>query len=286
MATPIVTRLPERRRLGSPVDAATRLFLVFGDPIGQLRSAVAWSARLARRGVNAMFLPAHADSEHLAAAVEGAKRLRNLGGLMFTVPHMVAAVAHADQLTDRARRVGAIDLLRREADGRWTGDNVHGAGFVAGLRAAGIRLDGVAAYVHGCSGLGQSIAWSLAAAPISALTVFDVHAARAARLARAIERQCALAVQTGSPDWARCGLAVNASPLGSRRADPLPFDVGRLARGAVVADMVMQPMSTPLLRAAERRGLEAHHGRHTMDFALPLAAAFYGLPDHVNGNGA
>ena len=275
----------ERDHLGAPVDAHTRLFAVLGDPIAHVRAPVVWSALFRRFGINAIFLPAHVEPAGIDAAIGGLKALRNLDGMMFTMPHKAAAVPHADTLTLRAQRVGTINLLRPDQDGRWTGDNVDGAGFIAGLAADGIRVAGRRVHVHGAGGVGRNIAWSLAAEAIASLTIFDIDARRAAELAAQISAESAVAAVAGMFDAARCDLAVNASPLGLAAEDPLPFPVDALAAGAVVADVVMEPMLTALLRAAALRGLKVHHGRNMMNHGMPLAAAFFGLPALHDWNG-
>lgn len=139
----------ERTRLDAPVDARTRLFAILGHPIDHVRAPVVWSTLFKRYGINAVFLPAHVEPEGIDAAIAGFKRLKNIDGLMFTMPHKVAALRHADDITERARRVGSLNLLRPNADGSWSGDNVDGAGFIAGLAADGISIDGVHAHVNG-----------------------------------------------------------------------------------------------------------------------------------------
>jgi shikimate dehydrogenase len=283
---PMDTRAEERHRIDSPVDAHTRLFFIIGDPISHVRAPVVWSALMKRHGINAVLLPAHVESVGLDDAIRGAKALKNLAGLMFTMPHKVAAIRHADTLSARAQRVGSINLLRRDPDGRWAGDNVDGAGFIAGLRADGVVLDGLDVYVHGCGGVGQNIAWSLAMEPIASLTVFDIDAEGAAQFAARLSTKSRARIRACAATMRACGLAVNASPLGLEPTDPLPFAVGELPRSAVVADVIMEPLMTPLLSSAQDRGLKIHHGRHMMNFAMPLAAAFYGLPAGFDWNGA
>jgi shikimate dehydrogenase len=275
----------ERERLGSPVDAHTRLFAILGYPIAHVRAPVVWSALFRRFGLNAVFLPAEVAPVALDAALAGWKATKNVDGLMFTMPHKVAAMRHADRISERARRVGSINLLRPEADGSWSGDNVDGAGFVAGLAADGVDLAGRHAYVHGAGGVGENIAWSLAAEPVASLTVFDIDTVRAQALATRIGAVCGIDAKAGPLDPARCGLAVNASPVGLNAADPLPFAVEALASTCVVADVIMEPLRTRLLDTAERRGLKVHHGRHMMNHGMPLAAAFFGLPTHHDWNG-
>ena len=276
----------ERERLGAPVDAGTRLFAIVGDPICHVRAPVVWSALFRRFGINAVFLPARVAPARLDAALAGLKALANLDGLMFTMPHKVAALRHADTLSVRAQRVGAINLLRPEPDGTWSGDNVDGAGFVAGLAADGVRLAGRQVHVQGVGGVGENIAWSLAGEGIAGLTLCDLDRTRAARLAQRIARDCGIHAADGQLDPAHCDLAVNATPLGLAPDDPLPFPVDALAPGTVVADVIMEPMRTRLLDAAARRGLKVHHGRNMMNHAMPLAARFFRLPDGQNWNGA
>jgi shikimate 5-dehydrogenase len=68
-------------------------------------------------------------------------------------------------------------------------------------------------------------------------------------------------------DLQHADLVVNATPLGmgvvvsTRGApEPLPVDVSRLAAGQVVVDLVYHPAVTPLLAAAEARGLRTVTG--------------------------
>jgi shikimate dehydrogenase len=197
---------------------------------------------------------------------------------MFTMPFKVDAMRHCNRFTDRAERVGAINLMRREADGGWTGDNVDGPGFVDGLRRDGIALAGRRVYLHGCGGVGQNLAWTLATEAIASITLFDIDVARAHGLAERIRARLGIDARAGALDGAACDLAINASPVGLHDDDPLPFTVDLLAPTAVVADVIMEPLMTRLLLAAQSRGLQIHHGRHMMHCALPLAADFYRLP--------
>ena len=48
----------------------------------------------------------------------------------------------ADELTERARRAGAVNTLKKLEDGRLLGDNTDGAGLVADLLNAGVTLSG------------------------------------------------------------------------------------------------------------------------------------------------
>jgi shikimate dehydrogenase len=277
----------ERLRLDAPADALTRLFFIFGSPIAHVRAPVVWTSLMKRYGVNALMLPADVDPAHFDAALAGIKGLANVDGAIFTMPHKVAAMSHADALTPRARSIGTINLLRRRADGSWEGDNVDGAGFVDGVRADGIRLEGAHVYMNGCGGVGRSIGWSVGMENIASLTLFDLDDARAHALADVIRRDSRARIEVvREPDLREIDLAINASPVGLNAGDPLPFSVDALPAHAAVADVIMDPRVTALLDAASKRGLKIHHGRNMMNYALPVAAAFFGLDASLDWNGA
>lgn len=58
----------------------------------------------------------------------------------------------------------------------------------------------------------------------------------------------------------RAGLLVNTTSLGMRGQGALDLDVSGLPDGAVVADLVYVPLTTPLLAAAKARGLKTADG--------------------------
>ena len=58
----------------------------------------------------------------------------------------------------------------------------------------------------------------------------------------------------------RAGLLVNTTSLGMRGQPPLAIEVGLLPAHAVVADLVYLPLQTPLLAAAQARGLKTADG--------------------------
>ncbi|MCP9994513.1 hypothetical protein LUX34_00460 [Streptomyces werraensis] len=72
-------------------------------------------------------------------------------------------------------------------------------------------------------------------------------------------------------------IAVNATPLGLRAHDPLPFPLEPLPPGCVVADIIMKPRETRLLREAAARGHRIHHGIHMLEGQLNSYREFFDL---------
>ena len=95
-----------------------------------------------------------------------------------------------------------------------------------GVERKGRTLEGARVLVVGSGGVGSAIAASLAAAGVAEMALFDTSAASAEALAGRLRAHYPeLAVTTGSKDPAGFDLIVNATPLGMKEGDPLPFDV-------------------------------------------------------------
>jgi len=67
--------------------------------------------------------------------------------------------------------------------------------------------------------------------------------------------------------------------MGLQATDPLPLDPTRIAPGTLVADIIMKPPETPLLKAAAQRGLPTHRGIRMFSHQIRLYAEFFGFAD-------
>jgi shikimate dehydrogenase len=277
-----------RPEANAAIAGDTRLFAIVGDPIAQARSPAVFNHLFAERGVNAVLVPMQVPPQHLESAIAGLKAIANLDGIVVTVPHKVALVKAVDELGPLARRVGAINCMRRMHHGGWEGEMYDGAGFIAGLRRQGHEPAAWRVFQAGCGGAGRAVAHALASAEVSALDLADVDTTRRHALASEL-RSLYPGVEireANSPD-ATHDLVVNATPCGMAADDALPFDIALIRPHAVVADLIMKPERTKLLEAAASRGCGIHLGRHLLESQALLVAGFFGLteplraPDHT-----
>ena len=132
--------------------------------------------------------------------------------------------------------------------------------------------------VSGSGGVGSAIAASAAAAGAAELLLFDVHAPSAEALAARLRTHYPrLAVRTGSNDPAGFDVVVNATPLGMREGDPLPFDVDRIDPSTFVGEVVMKAEYTPLLEAARAKGCAVQVGTDMLFEMIPAYLEFFGF---------
>ncbi len=256
----------------------TQLFVIISDPVAQLQIPAIFNDIFRRAGLDAVLVAMHVGAHDLGRVFEGLRAVRNLAGIIVGVPHKPAILAHADRASEMARIVGAANALRRDADGRWYADNFDGDGFLFGLRDDGHKVQGRRALLVGAGGAGSAIAAALLEDGLAHLRVVDLDRVRAGALAGRLATRWPGRIEVAAaPDPVDTDLVINATPLGSRPGDPLPFDLERLAPGTLVVELIVNPAQTPLLREAARRGLPTHRGIYTLSEQIRSYAEFFGF---------
>jgi shikimate dehydrogenase len=260
------------------IDGATQLLFIVGSPVGQVKAPQRFNPRFAAKRLNMVMLPLEADSASFAAVVGGLMHAANVRGIVVTVPHKFEALALAHELGADGQACGAVNALVRLPDGRWHGDMFDGKGFVAGLRAAGHKVKGARVLMAGAGGAGTAIAAALLQAGALTVDVFDVDEARAHALVKRL-RGAGGDARLRAADSARTrgfhSLVVNATPAGMQAHDPMPLDLDALCPRAVVADVIMTDVPTPLLREAAARGHPVVAGDAMLDGQLRALERYF-----------
>lgn len=260
------------------ITGRTRVFLVLGDPVGQVRAPEVFNHLFARHGVDAVLVPAEVPPAALPGFVRQVLQARNVDGLWLTIPHKSAVVPVLDHSDELARAAGAVNAVRRRADGSLEGALFDGIGFVKGLDHFGVPLAGRRVLVVGVGGAGMAVAASMARRGVHRLSLFDATPGRAAAAAQALRSAFPVDVQAPAAlTLAGHDLVVHCTPLGLKAGDPLPFDPVALDPGCTVVDILMTREPTPLLRACEARGITAHPGFQMLLQQVPEYLRFFGL---------
>ncbi|MCW5734948.1 MAG: hypothetical protein KIS73_12520 [Enhydrobacter sp.] len=261
-----------------PVNGATRLYGTIGDPIRQLRLTGIMPQVFAAVGANAVWLPFEGGPGVLELMVQALGRLRNLGGFTVTIPHKAAIMPLLGGVSRRAQAAGSVNIVKRHTDGRVVGDIVDGLGFVQGLEAAGHRVQGASVWLVGMGGVGGAIAAALCEAGVGRLVVSELNEQRTdAALSRLSRYYPDVPVTSADIPPKGIHYAINATSLGLRPGDPLPFDPVTLDSDVLVAELVMSPAETALLLRARTHGRRVHHGRHTLDHQVPHYLDWFGI---------
>jgi shikimate dehydrogenase len=244
----------------SSYSGATRVYPIVGDPIAQVKAPFGVTAAFEARGADAICVPFQVRVADFAAFMSTMLKSLNVDGVIITVPHKFAAFDVCDRLSDRARFLRSVNTIRKAADGAFVGDMFDGLGFVEACRARGASFAGKRALLVGVGGAGTAIAHAIATRGVSHLSIYDQNHERRDGLALKLQQASFNVEAVDRPDPGGFGIVCNATPLGMRAGDPLPFDVSRVDTGAFVGDVVTKPEITPLIAAARARGLGTSTG--------------------------
>ncbi len=245
-------RLPSGRTLVYPM---------IGHPVVQVKSPSTFNRYFRKEGIDAVMvaIDVHpARVPHFFAFLRG---WGNCPGCVVTVPHKQEAARQADELSSRARDLGAANVIRRTEDGRLIADMVDGLGFLEALRQHNFEVNGKRAAVFGAGGAGSAIAYALAEAGVAELAVVEIDAARRNSLLDLISsRYPSVMLSPSLVTLANLGLAVNATTVGMNGDPNTPFPLDTLQSTTFVADVVTEPDMTPWLSGAKKRGCRIQTG--------------------------
>ena len=259
------------------ITGKTKLYAIVADPILQVKTPQNLNRLFEERGIDAILVPMQVPASGLERWVAAMRDVINFGGMVVTVPHKTAIARLCDALTPDAAMVGAVNVVRRAPDGRLVGDILDGRGFVAGLRLSGIEPAGMRAYLAGAGGAANAIAFSLADAGVSLLTIHNRTRAKVEEMISRLRTVFpAVELRVGSDDPSGHDLVVNATSLGMAESDPYPLDVNALTPVQTVAEIIMRPEITPLLVAARDKGCRIQLGMPMLAAQLDLMAKFMG----------
>jgi len=259
------------------ISGKTTLIAHLGYPTESFKAPMIYNPWFDKQGIDAVVMPMGVKAEVYPGVFDALFNLTNIRGALVTMPHKITTMSLVDEVTPTAKIAGACNAVLKRPDGTLLGDQFDGAGFVRGVQRKGRSLDGSRVLVSGSGGVGSAIAASLAAAGVADMALFDANADSAEALAGRLRAHYSnLKVTTGSNDPAGFDLIVNATPLGMKEGDPLPFDISRIAPSTFVGEVVMKSEYTPLLRAARDKGCAVQVGTDMLFEMIPAYLEFFG----------
>jgi shikimate dehydrogenase len=260
------------------ISGKTTLIAHVGYPTESFKAPLIYNPWFDSKGIDAVVVPMGVKTEDYPAFFDKLVKLTNLRGALVTMPHKVATVALLDEASTAVKVAGSCNAVLVRDDGKVVGDMFDGAGFARGLKRKGFDVRGKSCLIAGTGGVGSAIAASLAADGITRMALFDMSAESADGLAQRLRQYYpAMQVTTGSNDPAGFDLIVNATPLGMKPGDPMPFDVSRITKHMFVGEVVMKQEITPLLDAARRIGCRTQVGTDMLFEQIPAYLEFFGF---------
>ncbi|HEX6134155.1 MAG TPA: NAD(P)-binding domain-containing protein [Longimicrobiales bacterium] len=261
--------------MAEPPTAATRLFLLLGDPVEHSLSPVFQNAAIRDRRIDAVYAALRCDRQSVGPLMRALCRAN--GGGNVTTPHKAAAAECIERPTEAVRRTGVCNTFWGAA-GTICGDNTDVAGFTHAASLLLPTLAGTSCLIIGAGGAAAAAACALIDAGAASVVLINRSPDRARLLAERLDtrdttvRVCLSAKELAG---ATLDLVVNASAGGLRDDDAPPFDLATPARVRAALDLsYRRDRSTPFVRQARRLGIRAADGTEML---LAQGAAAFAL---------
>ena len=214
--------------------------------------------------MNFRYINCEVTPENLGSAVAGAKAMGWVG-FNCSIPHKIEVIKYLDGLGESAKIIGAVNctVLR---DGKFIGENTDGKGFLTSLQAVTNPL-GKSIVIFGAGGAARAVAVEVALAGAKSIVIVNRDPTRGEELVALINSRTKS--QAPFRQWAGMfeipqgiDIVVNATSIGMNpnSSAHLELDINSLQPNMIVADVVIDPPITHLIKAAQVRGCTALNG--------------------------
>ncbi|MBR2724276.1 MAG: shikimate kinase [Ruminococcus sp.] len=169
----------------------------------------------------------------------------DLAGYNVTIPYKAEIMKYCDELSDTAKKIGAVNTVLKRADGTLFGDNTDYFGFSCMIAKLGIDLRGKKAVVLGSGGASKTVQ-----------TVLSEQGAKVVVISRQGDDN-----YDNIQKHKDAVLIVNATPVGMYPDCPKsPVDLKVFESLQAVCDLIYNPAKTALLMQAESMGIKTSNG--------------------------
>ncbi len=229
---------------------------VVGTPIAHSKSPLLHRHWLETYGLKGFYVPMEVATGNLELVL---RTLPKAGfvGVNVTIPHKETVLKIADDVSERASRIGAANTIVYRGDGTIQADNTDGYGFLQNLQegAPDWRANERPALILGAGGAARAVIVALLDAGVPEIMLANRTRARAENLQSVFgKRVRVIDWENADGNVGSAGLVVNSSSLGMVGEPPLPMTWDNLRSETVVTDLVYNPLRTALLETAAAKG--------------------------------
>lgn len=226
---------------------------LIGYPLGHSFSRRFFTEKFLHEGICAEYR--NFEIPEASQLLDIVRETPNLKGLNCTIPHKQAIIPFLDDLSDEARKIGAVNVVKVMPDGRLKGYNADITGFMESIRPL-LKPCHRKALVLGMGGASKAVC--------AGLTTLGLKWTYVSRTPK--EGQLAYADLTADV-MTQHTVIVNCSPVGMYphvdEAPALPYDL--LTADHLLYDLIYNPETTQFMRlgllqgATVKNGLEMLH---------------------------
>lgn len=240
------------------VTSTTPLYGIIGNPVSHSMSPALHNTAMADRNLDGLYVYLRVDDD----ASELIRRMSALGfdGFSVTMPSKVDAMKAMDAMDPTTERIGAMNTVVKQKDGRLKGYNTDWIGAISAIEdeLPQKSLAGLRVVCIGAGGAGRALAYGALERGAGSVLIANRSREKAVLLAADLSTDRAVGVSLdefngdGDVDF---DVVINTTAVGMHpHAGETPVAFSKLARAPLVFDAVYNPVETRLLREARANG--------------------------------
>ncbi|MBQ1312391.1 MAG: shikimate dehydrogenase [Blautia sp.] len=258
------------------ITGRTGLTALLGSPVSHSVSPLMHNEAFRLLGLDYVYLCFDVTEKDLETAVRGLLSC-GIRGFNLTMPDKNAIVPMLDELSPAARLIGAVNTVVCE-NGRMTGHNTDGTGYMQAVKDAGYLIIGKTITVLGSGGAATAICAQAALDGVSEIHIFARPTSRFFSRTRSLTENinrslpCRAFLHEQEDDAAfreavsESALLLNATSVGMAPDTDrsLLKDTSVLRPDLVVSDVIYNPRETLFLRQAREAGCSVFNGMYML----------------------
>ena len=236
----------------------------FSTPSGGNPTVAMVEAAYKHHKLNFRYINCEVQSKDLANAVLGARAM-NWAGFNLSIPHKVTVIQHLDGLGESAQIMGAVNCVVNR-DGKLIGENTDGKGFLQAFKKvespAGKKIT-----ILGAGGAARAIAVELALEGAKDFLIVNRDEKRGQALVTLLNTELKATAQYAA--WSKeykipdsTDVLINATSVGMADSESydLDVDLSSIKKSMIVADVIVNPPQTNLLKSTANIGAKTIDG--------------------------
>lgn len=249
----------------------TRLAALFATPIRHSVSPMIQNTAFQELGLDIVYLAFEVGTDGLKEAISSIRRLDMLGANL-SMPNKILAVDYMDELSEAAQLIGAVNTITND-NGKLTGHNTDGTGFMRSLQDLEVSIIGKKMTVIGAGGAATAIIVQAALDGVKEIAVYnrkdEFYENIKAKLAYISEHTaCTITLHDLANeveltlDVSESTLLLNATGVGMKPLEqqtPIQ-DFSIIRPDLAVYDVIYTPRETEFLKQARLRGAKTANG--------------------------
>ncbi len=238
------------------VSGKTKITGIFGYPVEHTLSPLMHNAAFDALGLDMCYVAFKVSPPDLIDAVKAIRAL-NILGVNVTVPHKEKVIPLLDRIDKEASFIGAVNTIVN-SEGKLTGYNTDGKGFMHSLSEEKIPVEGKDILIIGAGGASRAISYYLSE-KASQLFLYDIDKPKVEKLVSALKKiRKNVFLHDDIKNIGKPHIIINATPLGLSREDPLPLHPDFITSDMVVCDLIYK--NTKFLQEAKKKGAKTIDG--------------------------